>query len=342
MIAVKHRRKGKWFGLLLSAALVVGMLPAMNVKADLGGWTTASNGVMTITGTNVTVRISGSTIYVEGYGEIPDYEPATYTKRPWHYFDFDRVIIGDGITRIGKYAFADKTSLKRIDMRVSTFVADGSCFRNIASNPIMRISGATQATKVVGSITYGSLESIIANAPSGRECAFIVDNANMIYTLRNMVYPYLKYVYDAGDSSAPWDSRKDMTKDVNYTRLGTAVTDNGNTFLQVQKKPQGELYMEAISYWLKDYTYLCSYSMTLEDRTGTVIYGTNGNRRYTLKLDDKDRIYNRQYCLIEIGPDAQIMYLEDLDSNYDTVTFETYYPTSTYALVYKYPMPTLP
>ena len=46
----------------------------------------------------------------------------------------------------------------------------------------------------------------------------------------------------------------------------------------------------------------------------------------------------RQYCLIEIGPDGQIYYLEDLDNDYATVTFATYYPTSTYALVYKYDM----
>ena len=44
----------------------------------------------------------------------------------------------------------------------------------------------------------------------------------------------------------------------------------------------------------------------------------------------------RQYRLIEMGPDGQLYYLDDLDNNYATVTFETFYPTSTYALVYKY------
>lgn len=332
---MRYVRKKSWLGILLSAVMVIGMMPAMTAKADLGGWTTGPNGIMTITGTNVTARLSNNTIYVEGYGEIPDYDPSTYTMRPWHYLDFDKVVIGDGITRIGKYAFADKKNLKRIDMRVSTFIADGTSFANIADNPIMRISGTTQVTKPIGTIAYGSLDSIIANAPSGRECAYIVDNENMISTLRNMVYPYLKYVYVASDSSAPWDSRIDTTKDISFTRLG--YTGDGNTFLQVQKKPQGELYMEAISSWLKDYTYLCSYSMTLEDRAGNVTYGTNGNKRYVLQLDKKDQIYSREYCLIEIGPDAQILYLEDLDNNFSTVTFETYYPSSTYALVYKYP-----
>lgn len=330
------RQKKRWLCLCLTGMLVISTMPAVTAKADWGAWSTAPNGVMTITGTMITVRLDGKTIYVEGTGEIPDYTPTTYTMRPWHYLDFDKVVIGDGITRIGKYAFADKPSLKRIDMKVSTFVADGTSFSNIGENPVMRISGTAQATKTIGTISYGSLESIVANAPSGKECAYIVDNENMVATLRNMFYPHLKYVYVASDSTAPWESRKDMTQELSFTRVGTVVTGDRDTFLQVQKKPQGELYIEAISYWLQDYTYLCSYSMVLENRAGTAIYGTNGNCRYTIKLDEKDRIYSRQYCLIEIGPDAQILYLQDLDADYDTVTFETYYPTSTYALVYKY------
>lgn len=329
------------FSFILVFALVLCMMPTITVKADLGGWTTAPNGVMTITGTNITVRYQGNAMIIEGIGEIPDYSPATFTKRPWHYYDFDKVVIGEGITRIGRYAFADKTGLKRIDMRMSTFIADGTSFQNIANNPIIRLSGSQSQIKMIGNIQYKSLESIIANAPSGTNCSYIVDNGNVISTMRNMVYPYLKYVYSSTDSSSPWESKKDTTTDLKMEKRGTALTD-GTKFFQVQKRPQGELYMQVISNYIKDYTYLYSYSASLVNNKGEITYGTNGNHLYRIQLEPKDQIYNRQYCLMEIGPDGQVLYCPDLDNNFSTVTFETFYPTSTYALVYKYPNINMP
>lgn len=311
------------------------MTPIQEVKADLGGWTTDARGIMTITGTTVTVRIDGNTAIIEGFGEIPDYEPVTYTKRPWHYYDIRRVVIGQGISRVGSYAFADKSNLRNIEICSTTFIADGTSFANIASNPIVRLKGQNSTIKMFGNIPYQSLESIISNAPSGRECAYIVDNG-AVGKVREMTYPYLPYVYSAGDTSAPWEKRLDTTKNITFTKLGTVLQGDPGTRLDVQKKPQGELYMNVISNFIQDYTYACSYNITLVNAKGQALYGTNGNRLYSIKLDTKDQIWSRKYTLIEIGPDAQIMYLPDLDNDFSTVTFETYYPTSVYALVYKY------
>ncbi len=165
---------------------------------------------------------------------------------------------------------------------------------------------------------------------------FIADNGNAVNVIRSFANPYMPYVYSATDASGPWNNRIDTTKDMQFKRLGTVITSDQDAFIQVQKKPQGELYMAVISNFLQDYTYDCSYSVILTNKTGNVIYGTNGNKMYSIKLEDKDQIWSRKYCLIEIGPDGQIFYLPDLDADFSTVTFETYYPTSTYALVYKY------
>ena len=63
----------KVFVCMLSFWILCSMLPAMTVKADLGGWTTDASGVMTITGTDIRVREFYGTLYIEGTGAIPDY-----------------------------------------------------------------------------------------------------------------------------------------------------------------------------------------------------------------------------------------------------------------------------
>ena len=130
----------------------------------------------------------------------------------------------------------------------------------------------------------------------------------------------------------------DMTKDTKFQAVCKISPDSGLHYLTnmtAQRRLQGSAFMEYISYFLEDYTYLCSYNMALSDQNG-MIYGTNGVKKYVLYLEPKDQILARQYRLIEMGPDGQLFYLDDLDNNHATVTFETFYPTSTYALVYKY------
>lgn len=322
----------------LCLIMLLSLQPVMFVKADLGGWTTGANGVMTITGTSITVREFYGNLYIEGSGAIPDYTPMTYTMRPWHYLDIHTVTIGPGITEIGSFAFADKTSVKKVNIPATTFIKDNTSFANVNSNVIFRISGTIPTTKQFQSITYTSLDSMAANAPNAAQCMFIMDSYEAAQQFREKAYPYLKYVYSAKDESGPWNSKRDTTKDMKFEALCKISSQNDLGYLTTmtaQRRMQGSAFMEYISYYLEDYTYLCSYNMALSDQNG-VIYGTNGAKRYVLKLQPKDQIMARQYRLIEIGPDGQLFYLEDLDHNHATVTFETFYPTSTYALVYKY------
>lgn len=323
---------------VLCLAVILSMLPVTGVKADLGGWTTGSGGVMTITGTNITVREFYGNLYIEGTGAIPDYTPSTYTMRPWHYLDVHTVTIGAGITEIGSFAFADKTGIKKVNIPATTFIKDNTSFANVDSNVIFRVSGTIPMTKQFNTISYTSLDSIAANAPNAAQCMFIMDSFEAAQQFREKAYPYLKYVYSATDESGPWNSKKDTTRDIKFDAVCKISPDSGLHYLTnmtAQRRLQGSAFMEYISYFLEDYTYLCSYNMALSDQNG-IIYGTNGAKKYILQLQPKDQIMARQYRLIEIGPDGQLFYLDDLDNNHATVTFETFYPTSTYALVYKY------
>lgn len=325
---------------MLCFTILFSVLPVTSVKADMGGWTTDANGVMTIAGTSITVREYYGTLYIEGTGAIPDYTPITYTMRPWHYLDIHTVSIGLGITEIGSYAFADMTNLKKVNIPATTFIKDNTSFANVHKDVIFRVSGSVPATRYFQTIPYTSLDSIAANAPNAAQCMFIMDSYEMAQKFREKAYPYLKYVYSAQDTSAPWNNKVDTTKNTKFDAVCKISSENNMgvlTTMTGQRRLQGSAFMEYISYFLEDYTYLCSYNMALSNQNGT-IYGTNGAKRYVLYLQPKDQIVARQYRLIEIGPDGQLFCLDDLDNNYATVTFETYYPTSTYALVYKYDM----
>lgn len=322
----------------LCLAMLLSMIPTTSVKANQGGWTTDASGVMTITGTNITVREFYGNLYIDGTGAIPDYTQATYAMRPWHYLDVHTVTIGPGITEIGSFAFADKTGIKKVNIPASTFIKDNTSFANVNSNVIFRVSGTVPATKQYNTITYTSLDSIAGNAPNAAQCMFIMDSYEAAQQFREKAYPYLKYVYSATDETGPWNSKKDTTKDMKFDTVCKISSENDLGFLTTmtaQRRLQGSAFMEYISYFLEDYTYLCSYNMALSNQNG-VIYGTDGVKKYVLQLQAKDQIMARQYRLIEMGPDGQLFYLDDLDNNPATVTFETFYPTSTYALVYKY------
>lgn len=332
------KKKNKlWGAILVCVILLFSVLPVDTVEAAAGtGWTVGTNGVMMINGTTVTARLAGNVLYIEGMGEIPDYEPATYVLRPWHYLNFDSVVISSGITRIGKYAFADKTNLKTIHISSTTYLADQTCFYNIAHNPIFRINGVTPMIKTYGTVSYSSLQSIAVYAPGGLDCTFLMDNAYAAQEFRNLAYPNLKYVYDAGDSSAPWKTRIDITKEWKYSKV-CKLESNINANVYAQRRPQGEAFMELISYFIEDYTYLDSYNMILSNKNGA-LYSTQTKTRYVIYLPQKDQIFGRQYRLMQIAPTGQVLYLNDLDNSIETVTFETYYPTGTYALTYKYDM----
>lgn len=329
--------KKRLLGIVMCMIMILGLVPIQEVYAlEVPGWTSAGNGQMKYIDREVTVKIQGTTVYIEGFGEIPDYDPTTYIRRPWHYYEVSKVVIGPGITRIGSYAFANKADLKTIELYSSTFVADATCFAGIAYNPVIRLRGRDSMSKMIGTISYQSMDSIIANAPNGRDCIFLTDDNNSASTVTKMTYPYLQYVYPASDTNEPWNTKINTTKDIKFEKLGTVLSGEQGTTMQVHKKPQGELYMNVIAHFIKDYSYACSYSVTVLDAKNQPVYGTNGNRFYSIKLEPKDQIWNRKYKLLEIGPDGQIFELPDLDTNISTVTFETFYPTSTYALVYKY------
>ena len=336
---MKKRRRS----LAICLVCIFTMLMSMTVNANTQAWTTFDNGVMVINGTMVTVRMSYDTLYIEGTGAIPDYTLETLTSRPWNNLSFKKVYIAEGITDIGSYAFYGKSNITYVTMPSTTFIKDGTVFNGLSSDTIFRVVGTGTAYKQFNTVLYSSIESIAANTPvpyfSGEKCAIIMDNAAMAQRMREQAYPYLKYVYGADDVNASWKDKTDMTYGAKFPSLATMEAKDKTTVFDTiiaQIRPQGTQYMDTISYFLDGYTYLRAYNMTLT--TGSkyeAIKYTKDYRQYELKLSKADQVPYRQYRLIQILPTGHVLYLEDLDNNVETVTFSTFYPSTTYALVYK-------
>ncbi len=336
---MKKRKKT----LAICLVCIFTMLMSMTVNANPLGWTTFDNGVMVINGTTVTVRVAYDTLYIEGSGEIPDYTLDTLLSRPWNGLNFKKVYIASGITEIGSYAFYGMSNIDYVTMPSTTFIQDGTAFLGVSPNVIFRVTGTGCAYKQFNTILYSSIDNISTNTPvsyySGEKCSIIMDNDIMAQQMRVTAYPYLKYVYSATDTEASWNSKKDMTGGAPFQSLAVIDAESKNTIFDTftaQIKPQGMQYMEAISYFLDGYTYLRAYSMTLT--TGSkyeFVKYTTEYEKYVLKLSPVDQVPYREYRLIQIMPTGHILYLEDLDNSKETVTFSTFYPSATYALVYK-------
>ena len=83
--------------------LLIALLMGLSANAETSGtcgpdltWHLTDNGVLTIS----------------GKGKMYDY--SSLNGAPWHDYDIKRIIIGDGITRIGGYAFFNCSALTSV------------------------------------------------------------------------------------------------------------------------------------------------------------------------------------------------------------------------------------
>jgi hypothetical protein len=99
--------KTKLFTLFLAFAASAGMLRAEVVNGTCGA-----------DGSNLTwsLNTSTQTLTIEGNGEIADYGSIRVGWAPWHEYKEDvvSVVIGDGVTSIGEYAFSDCSSMTSV------------------------------------------------------------------------------------------------------------------------------------------------------------------------------------------------------------------------------------
>ncbi|MGM9603914.1 MAG: leucine-rich repeat domain-containing protein, partial [Faecousia sp.] len=82
-------------------------------SASAQAYDIASEGVGVTCGDQLSWALEGSTLYITGTGEMYDFP----TGAPWamYKYSISRVVISDGVTSVGAYAFQDYDSLSSVE-----------------------------------------------------------------------------------------------------------------------------------------------------------------------------------------------------------------------------------
>lgn len=329
----------KIVALLLAFVLTAGLFPTSTAHAATAGWTKISDGYYMLDGTDITVEMSGTTMTISGNGALPDYEIRTLSQRPWNKSECTTLIIGEGITYIGTYAFASLTKLKDITLSSTTFIAAKNSFTGISYTPVYRIKGYQAAVMYYGTIPYTSLDSIRAFAFSNNNtdrASFLLDYPYMVEDFQNSTNPTISNVYCAYDSTEPWEdiaSNGNGNVETEVCKLASAVSD-GYLELDTEVVPADTSYYELFSTVIGSYTFATNFSMEVLLNGNATMYKTIEPLCYTLTIPDEYVQAGRVFKIINSAT-GSIEILDDLDTNDNTVTFATKTPTSTFALVYE-------
>lgn len=299
-------------------------------------WVSQGNGWHYLQGTDIKVQIANDIIHFTGTGEIPDFDYWFLYERPWATSNCSIVMIDSTITSLGKYTFYKMDKVKNVYMSTNTFITDPTVFEGIAYKPVFRITSSGENTKMIGTIPYTSYDSIKAFAQvNSMGAAYILDNKKTALAFQESVNPTICNVYWATDEKAPW-SDVDVNGNGNVkTPICKFTLPNTDPTLGVtaQRKYPGMACYEAYAAFIGDYTFATTFNISVE-RASKKIQKTDTPLQYTLTIPPQYRQPGRNFRLLAIGAGVVNIY-DDLDANYDTITFATDTPSTAYALVYK-------
>lgn len=288
----------------------------------------------TAEGTNLTAKLEGYTLTIDGVGEIPTYTAVALGNRPWHDKAVYELVLGNGVTAIGANAFFGFKDLYRITMPASVLIKDISAFNGIKKDAYFMIKGMNITNHSETKIPYTSAESIAKLMGEYSSYRFQVDNMYMVRLLKN-------YCANENVNIAPLDALTTASNPdyplINYDSTMTLAAKDWKPgdLVHVQAKQQGAVAREVFSIMLDimpEYNYVYAYNMSSYNILGAAQSGEA--KTYVMTIPAAYRFQNRTHALIQIG-NGVVNILEDEDTSTDTITFTTDLPVSVFALVYK-------
>lgn len=264
--------KKKLLAMLLAAVLAVSLLPGMAFAADTSGKC----------GDNLTWTYSNGTLTIQGTGPMKNYGWDSLLERPWLAYleEIHTIIIDNGVTTIGEFAFMDCHSLTSLTIPGSVTSVGESAFRychglTSVTIPDGIISIGERAFSECHSLTsvtiLDSVTTIGAGAFSYCSNLTSVTIPDSVTTIGKSAFDYcgsLDIYY--GGSESQWkqifsdDDYEFPLNDVHYNsdpgETEPAPTEPENpgtpTFTDV---PEGVWYYEAVQ-WAADRGYIQGYN----------------------------------------------------------------------------------
>lgn len=321
--------------------LVLICAPASNASAaeDNASWT--YDGGMTWSlkrddGTDITVKLVGNVLHVQGVGAVPSYSPDSLGLRPWHTVNISvyEILVYDGITAIGSRAFSDMLYLEKVTLTSNIFLKDGTVFAGAKEGCRFSFLGTNMAAEMIGGkIPYTSLDSIVHFA--------LANNNGLYYYI--FANHYMKRMVDlkSGNKLLNVIASDDYDNTTNagypYIDIGTRVKKvSGSlhylTAISTQSNIQGKNALEIFALVMGDHQYVGAYNVSL-NLNNNVIKKTDAPVTYSMEIPNAYKFPNRQFSLIQLGQ-GTVNTLADEDSDDNTITFTTDYPSTVYALIY--------
>lgn len=234
---MEHRARTKALSVLLSLALMLGLMPGMSLPAYAD-----SSGSL---GGNLTWQLSGNTLTISGSGAMPDY--SSLPDRPWNSScsSIQTVNIGNGVTSIGNFAFNGFTSLTSVTIPNSVtsigkyaFVATKLTSVNIPGNvtkidtyafgncndleSVTFTPGTADTNLVIGMGAFSSSKTG-ATVGYGTGSTRLYDNySSEIKAGDALTKIYKSYSYDGDNKTFTWKSAH--THDFTYAASDATIT----------------------------------------------------------------------------------------------------------------------
>lgn len=310
-----------------------------NAAEDNAVWTNTGNLTWTLqddNGTDITVKLIGNVLHVQGTGAIPSYSPECLGSRPWNTLNISvyEILIYDGITSIGSRAFSDMTYLEKVTMTANVFLKDGTVFAGAREGCRFNFLGTNMSTELIGGkIPYTTLDSIVQFAlyNNNGKYYYIFANNYMTRLVKQKSGNKLVNVVASDDY--------DTTTNPNYpyidmtTKVKKVAGDlHYLTAISTQSNLQGKSALEIFALVMGDNQYAGAYNVSL-NLNDKVVKKTDTPVTYSMEIPNAYKFPGRQFSLIQLGA-GTVNILADEDADDNTITFTTDYPSTVYALVY--------
>lgn len=283
--------------------------------------------------TDLTAKIQGEILYIQGKGAIPNYDREHLGNRPWHNKLIRSLVIADTVTSIGTEAFSNMNELYRVTMSAGTFIESPTAFSGIAKDCTFEFTGTNIKSRNIGNVPYNSLDSIVAFMQHNNGTFYYrVANYYMVDWIQNSVLPKIDKL-SPSDVHSKYSNPEYPIIDFKSNLEFISPKPDSSMHGHITSKQQGTTALEIFSIVLEDAIYVTAYNMSISSFDG-MITQTDTPLTYQMTIPVSLQYPGRQFSLIQLG-DGVVNILVDEDQNDATLTFTTDYPSTVYALIYR-------
>ena len=174
--------KKRVLSLLLALVLVLGLFPARSLAAS------PTSGSCGKQGDNLTWRLEGSTLIIEGSGEMADYNFYD-TRAPWEPYgeQITAIRLPDGLTKLDNYAFYHLTAVKTLHLPKQVSGVDVELLEHLDALESITVDPANPR--------YSALDGVLFNKDRTRLRFYPEAKPDTVYEVPDGIQSFSRYTF---------------------------------------------------------------------------------------------------------------------------------------------------